>query len=207
MQEKNTRSSHELINKYLAYANAIAHKLQRQYNLPASLIDDMKSAASEGLVQAAQRYDCNSQYKFSGYAYPRIRGAVIDYLRRESEISGLFYQSLKAYQGLSELSENTAHELYQYECDLKNRLAVILDFGFKGALIYRLSTEDENALLRELIEALPEKEKIIIQYYYFQGFQLTEIAHLMGGISKSWISRLHAQAINRLKELYLEETN
>jgi len=59
--------------------------------------------------------------------------------------------------------------------------------------------------LRRLVEQLPSLEREIIEQYYFQGMQFIEIAKASDGLSKSWISRLHARAIKRLKKLYLLE--
>ena len=58
--------------------------------------------------------------------------------------------------------------------------------------------------MRAAIEKLPEKERKLLQGYYFQGKTLEEAGAEIGQ-SKSWASRLHARAIERLKELLNEE--
>jgi RNA polymerase sigma factor for flagellar operon FliA len=68
----------------------------------------------------------------------------------------------------------------------------------------RLELEQMRKRVRAAIEHLPEKERKLLQGYYFQGKTLEEAGAEIGQ-SKSWASRLHARAIDRLKELLNEE--
>lgn len=73
-------NSNQLVEKYLSLANKIAY--QKKKSLPKFIdIDDIKSAAYMGLVEAANRYNSNWNIAFTTFAYPRIFGAIIDYLR------------------------------------------------------------------------------------------------------------------------------
>ena len=68
----------------------------------------------------------------------------------------------------------------------------------------RIELEQQRVRVRAAIEKLPEKERRLLQGYYFQGKTLEEAGAEIGQ-SKSWASRLHARAIERLKELLNEE--
>jgi RNA polymerase sigma factor (sigma-70 family) len=56
-----------------------------------------------------------------------------------------------------------------------------------------------------LIATLPEKERLIVEDYYLKEKSFVEIANENGGMSKSWVSRLHSRALELLKERLLEE--
>lgn len=71
---------HNLVEQYLPLANKIAY--QRKKLLPRYIdIEELQSAAYMGLVEAANRYRPEFSVNFMTYAYPRIKGAVQDYLR------------------------------------------------------------------------------------------------------------------------------
>ncbi len=100
-------------------------------------------------------------------------------------------------------------------------LAEVLDFAAKGVLAFRLSVDDaeeelynelgspttpEESLnyfqnsekLRAAVATLPEKERLVIEEFYFNDRSFTEIADGPHGLSKSWISRLHSKGLERL---------
>src|SRR5262249_49372185 len=68
----------------------------------------------------------------------------------------------------------------------------------------RLELEQMKSRVRAAIEKLPEKERKLLQGYYFQSKTLEEAGAEIGQ-SKSWASRLHARAVDRLKEILEEE--
>jgi RNA polymerase sigma factor (sigma-70 family) len=53
-------------------------------------------------------------------------------------------------------------------------------------------------IVRETVRELPEKEREIIESLYFRHLSTTELAKKMG-VNKSWVSRLHSKAVNRLR--------
>ena len=75
-----TMSTTQLVEQYVPLANKLA--FQRKKTLPRSIdIEEIRSAAYLGLVEAANRFNPNLGICFSTFAYPRINGAIIDYLR------------------------------------------------------------------------------------------------------------------------------
>jgi RNA polymerase sigma factor (sigma-70 family) len=104
-----------------------------------------------------------------------------------------------------------------------DKVGSVLDFAAKSVLAFRLTlSECENSLstsgtygespevllqekqsqkkFRDLIATLPEKERLVIEEYYFNDKSLSEIAEENEGLSKSWVSRLHARGIDHLLE-------
>jgi RNA polymerase sigma factor for flagellar operon FliA len=69
----------------------------------------------------------------------------------------------------------------------------------------RIDTSRLSAKLREALAALPEKERVLVTKHYWEGKNLLEAGAELG-ISKSWASRLHAQAVERLRAFVDAET-
>ena len=77
----NSRSEPELIEQYLPLVRKVVMALAR--HLPPQVdIDDLHSVGTIGLIAAVRRYDTNQEKTFEAYAVMRIRGAVLDELRR-----------------------------------------------------------------------------------------------------------------------------
>lgn len=117
----------------------------------------------------------------------------------ESEVAKSLKMTLADYQDL--LSDSGGHQLVYYEDFHENdgndsfldRYAVddadplrhLLDSDFRQAVI-------------EAIDALPEREKILMGLYYEEELNLKEIGAVMG-VSESRVSQLHTQAVARLR--------
>ena len=214
-----------LITRYQPYVHGLVGKMIQAMSLPPECQGEFVSAGYMGLVEAAERFDPTSNADFKTYAYLRIRGAVIDYIRENSELSGKAYRCAKALAAVQHLRESESREAPKGGEPPK--LAEVLDFAARGALMYRLSFGDsdsdlvdvqsndasvEQALeqrqerekIRTLVATLPEKERSIVEDYYLKEKSFVEIAHESEGMSKSWISRLHSRALQLLKERILE---
>ena len=125
----------------------------------------------------------------------------------ESEVAKQLKLSLTDYQEL--LNEGGGPQLVYYEdfhdgdgnehfldryCtdQSDDPLQALMNSGFRSALI-------------EAIEALPEREKILMGLYYEQEMNLKEIGAVMG-VSESRVCQLHSQAIARLRSTLREKT-
>jgi RNA polymerase sigma factor for flagellar operon FliA len=63
--------------------------------------------------------------------------------------------------------------------------------------------KEARRVLQEALEKLPEQEKLLLQYYYYEDVTLEEAGTRLG-LSKSWASRLHSRAIQKLHKLVSE---
>lgn len=217
----------QLIIKYQKYVHSIAKKLISSHGLPAENLDEMISAGYLGLVEAAGRYDSKSLSDFKSYAFLRIRGAIIDSIRASSELRGRAYKISRAWQAIQDLEETFCSESENQDRPEK-LLANILEFAASGALAFKFSLHDyeeevsealsrhvcheekfvlrqENCRLKNLVDKLPEKERFIIEAYYYEEKSFSEIALQLGGHSKGWVSRLHIKALSRLKCLLIDQ--
>jgi RNA polymerase sigma factor for flagellar operon FliA len=224
---KDSSTQQDLVVMYYDFVETVVTRLMRSMALPFALKDDFMSAGALGLVEAAGRFNPERGTDFKIFAFLRIRGAVIDYLRSSCELSGGAYRMLR--------SLSAAHELREQELECKQtkplarapsktrRAGQVIDFLAKSALAFSLCGVDaaatqsvvetpEHSLekkqaseeLRHLVATLPEKERLIIEQHYFHDRSLVDIAENSAGLSKSWVSRLHDRALGLLREKIAE---
>ena len=220
-----------LVDEYRTYAEKLVRLLMKRMGLPEEHHEELRSAAYLGLIDAADRFDRNNDSSFRTYAFYRIRGAVIDNIRNTTGISGRRYRMIKALQSAESLKEASFHGYGGVTPKPKHdddELATLLDFASKALLVKKLSlsgtadsaldpadqgpspedafsNQEESDLLRKYVSELPETERLVIEAYYFRDLSFVEAAEEVVGASKSWISRVHTRAIQRLHERLIEE--
>lgn len=212
---------HALIEQHTAFVHKVVRSTMRILRLPQINYDDYASAGFFGLVEAAERYDTTTGVSFRGYAYLRVRGAIIDSIRKDKELSGENYRRAQAIQALEEDEQDLIKSL---EASEVSAVADVFSFAAKAFTSLRLqevSTEEggderfidpeiislhqeKNSVLRSLVQELPEKERYIIEAHYFREKTFAEISHERPELSRSWISRLHSRALERLQILMIE---
>jgi RNA polymerase sigma factor FliA len=220
----------ELIVEYQEYVINVGKYLSATMELPPAILDDLIASGYLGLVEAAERYDCAQGRDFKSFAFYRIRGAMIDSLRRTSDFSGRAYRVARALDSYESLKEEFRHSTDQAKRKEKGRrLSEILNIAAEGALAYRLSfaecelektcelVDEEHAEkkiidledtrhITKLVEFLPEKERIIVEEYYYNGLSFAEITQKYPELSnKSWVSKLHKRAMEKLRHMTLKD--
>jgi RNA polymerase sigma factor for flagellar operon FliA len=213
---------HALVNDYQKYVELVVSHLIRSMVLPTTLKEDFMSAGFLGLVEAAERFDPTRGFEFKGFAFLRIRGAVIDHIRNSCEVSRQTYRTLKSLEGAQELRELELERLDAGEQRREAKRAAALSYLAKSATAFKvarvigdksrdveesgddpekiLDVKRESKKIRRLVATLPEKERTIVEQYYFHDRNFTEIATAHAGLSKSWVSRLHDRALDLLRE-------
>jgi RNA polymerase sigma factor for flagellar operon FliA len=222
-----------LIEQYQKFVDFVAARLIKRMGLPHTLYDELRAAGYLGLVEAAERFDGRRGRDFRPFAFLRVRGAIIDSIRRISDLSGKAYRYARALQAAEELREEIYFEQGARPAgtplrDKEARLAKILDYAATCAFAFRLSVCDAEpeisehgddgretpeeaidrramaGILRRLVCDLPEKERRIIEGYYFEDKSFAELICGDERLSKSWISRLHARALVHLRDRLIE---
>lgn len=210
----------ELIEHYMPVAKIIAAKLFGVRSDPAASFDDYLQYARVGLVEAVDRYDTTRSVPFEAYSAPRIRGAILNGLEHESELSAQrsYWRSRMRERTDSLLGEKqarperaTLEELIQVTVGLA--LGLVLD----GSVAEEPADEQPQSnpyavteleqlsrRVRGLLVKLPEREQQVIRGHYFELRELQSIAADYG-ITKGRVSQLHAQALARLRELLGEK--
>jgi len=186
-------------------------------------IQDLRGYGFQGLLEAKERFDPDRGVRFSTFAYYRVRGAVLDGVRKQGWLKRRAYAKLKAIEAADSVSEASGEANAQRPLEsVASRAAAIDDVLNKVSAAYMLAAvgqdrqEDERTPERMLAEAeeqssvkrglhkLPEKERSLLEAVYFDGATIEQAGERLG-LSKSWASRLHGKALERIRKSMLAE--
>jgi RNA polymerase sigma factor FliA len=206
-------SKPQLLEKYGAYVKSLAGQVRKQFRAQYEL-DELIAWGQIGLLEAAERFDAKVGANFLTFAHYRIKGSIYDGLRKMGVLKG----GANASERVNSLMGNMAdrdmgqgsleHDVNEIS-DAVTGLAVVLAATADGndGLFDENMRADERIEIEQLktrvhaaISQLPEKERKLLEGYYFQNKTLEEAGAEIGQ-SKSWSSRLHARAIETLKQL------
>lgn len=193
----------------------VAHFVRR---LPRSVRrEDLAAAGTLGLFYALRSSDHTCEEMFASYARIRIKGAILDELRR-NDWSPRRRRSAQdaaigaAPEGGDEATANAATlpvTVVGFD-DLPAQTLGSFDATSGGASYGAHSPEGELeqkgrfATLHRYVDALPTREREIVRMRYFEGVPSKAIASTMG-LSEARISQLHARAMARLRAMMAEE--
>lgn len=186
-------------------------------------VENLESAGVLGLVEAAAKFDPTRNAQFKTFAYLRIRGAIVDELRRNSplpqQVLGRIAAVRRACRDLPHpitveaIAEATGFTLDEVADTLAaekfTRTTSWEQSADPGGLepVRTVPPPDEEAerweavqQLSEAIESLPPKERTAVTLYYREDLRLKEISEIMH-LSPSRISRLLSKALFELGEL------
>ncbi len=216
----------DLVEGALDLVEAIARHLHRTVGSPASL-DDLIGVGRIGLLDAARRYDAARGVPFRAFAAHRVRGAVLDGMRRMGHVPRRAYARIRAVEAAARVSEAAledlgvapppgagpavaAQRLGDHLAAMATAMAVGLLSSPAGGDDGGVTAADDApdpeqaaarrellALVGAALEELPAEEAALVRRHYLEGEQFDEVARDLG-ISKSWASRLHARAMDRL---------
>lgn len=225
--QKPEQSMNNIIDTYGYLVKKIAYHLLAR--LPSSVeIDDLIQAGMIGLIEAFKRFEMSKGASFETYAGIRIRGAIIDEVRkgdwaprsvrRNGRAISAAIKSLEDRLGreasdvevakemdvsLEEYHEmlqaNMTSQIFSYEEVLETEGAAVESVDEEGSSPYSL-VEDAGfqQQLAQEIDQLPEREKIVLSLYYNEELNLKEIGAVLN-VSESRVSQIHSQAAMRLK--------
>jgi RNA polymerase sigma factor for flagellar operon FliA len=210
----------QLIVEHLSLVRHLVGKLAAE--LPTGVdLENLESAGVLGLVEAAHRFDPERGTQFKTYAYTRIRGAVLDELRRNSPLpQHMLQQMARVRQAYEELVPPVTTQALAVatglseaeiaDCLAAFRMTRLISWDECGEPIgTRLDDpqrpdllaekEEQKQLLTEALNALDERERLIVTLYYLEDLRLKEIGEVLR-LSESRISRLLNSALFHLGE-------
>lgn len=211
----------ELVRGHLDMVPRIARKIQR--DMPSWVrLDDLVGAGQEGLLDAARRFDPARGSSFNNYAYYRVRGTMIDWVRDAASHDPVARARATAHAAVDDMLETLAgeHDLAAMSADVA--AAMLTATLQEAATAYALAEladetraqprEDPEAatarretgsVLARAVDALPERERGILRGVYFDGRTIEQSGAALG-LTKGWASRLHARALALLREALAE---
>ena len=202
------------------------HLLNR---LPSTvMLDDLVQAGMIGLIEASQKFDGTKGASFETYASIRIRGAMIDEVRRYDwaprsvhrnsrrvseaikTVESRIGRDAKDHEIASEMGVSVA-EYNAYVQDTAGTKLFSFD-EITGSEDNSFELPDEGSpepdtavegnafqeALATAIAGLPERERMVLALYYTEGLNLKEIGSVLD-VSESRVSQIHSQAALRLR--------
>ncbi len=217
----------DLVTTHAPLVKRIAYHLMSR--LPASVqVDDLIQAGMIGLLEASRNYDSTQGASFVTYAGIRIRGSMLDEIRKGDwaprslhrkvrEISRAVHE-IEAEFGRdardAEVAERLEITLDEYHQTLQNANSHKIfsfedlptrDEGMSEGLTDKIAGPLEQVEydgfregLAKAIAGLPERERLVMSLYYDDELNLRETGEVLG-VSESRVCQIHAQALIRLK--------
>ena len=225
------KSGHkELREKFLlANARLVLSAVQRFRDAKQSP-DELFQVGMIGLMKSLDNFDCSLDVRFSTYAIPMILGEIRRFIRESTafkvgrNVRDVAYRAVKARESLEARGIHEAN-LNEIAAELDIPVAEVvgaLDAISEPQSLYQEAFCDgedstvlvdlikdpraetdyaERIMLRDGVEALPEREKQVVVMRYYKGATQTEIARTLK-MSQAQVSRLEKSAVNRLKECF-----
>lgn len=221
---KEQRLKQELISHYVHLVKLVAGRLNIYLNHYVEL-DDLLSYGIIGLIDAIDKFDRSKNVKFETYASLRIRGAILDEIRKldwvprslrkkQKDLNKACFE-LENKLGRTPTDEEIACALKITKDEYYNliqdtniaNLVFIEDYELQITSIpddkndtpdHYIEKQEIINRLKEALETLPERERRVITFYYFEELTLKEISSILQ-VSESRISQLHTKAVQRLK--------
>ncbi len=221
------QSKSEMVEQHAALVKRIAYHLIAR--LPASVdVEDLIQAGMIGLLDASHQFNASQGASFETYAGIRIRGAMLDEIRRNDwaprsvhrkarEISEKMHE-VEQRKGRnatdSEVANALGLDLNEYHQHLQDstghQLFSLDDFTdndetqahpISDALPppdKEVQDDDFQAALVQAIDSLPDRERLLMSLYYNDELNLKEIGEVLG-VSESRVSQIHSQTVLRLR--------
>lgn len=212
--------------KFLPLVDKQARRLLRR--LPAHVeLGDLVSAGVLGLMEAIQRYNPDRSVAFPSYASFRIRGAMLDELRRrdlmardarrESKLFESALQDLRLRLGRSpetfELADALGMEVGALELKLQKMPHVsITSIDEQGAPepvetragAFEVAAKSQmRGRLTLALQKIPERSQKVLELYYHENLTLRQIGEVLE-ISESRVSQIMSKATLELRGLLSE---
>jgi len=220
---------HAPLVKRIAY-----HLLNR---LPDSVqVDDLIQAGMLGLLESIKNYDASQGASFDTYAGIRIRGAMLDEVRRSDWTPRSVHKKSRMVSDAIREIENKTGRVAR-DVDVAEHLGIAMDeynhilqdssscrifsveelaedgdhylddvLDHEQGPVDSISREDFQQALAKAIMSLPERERLVISLYYDEELNLREIGEVLN-VSESRVSQISTQAILRLRSRLSEWAN
>ncbi len=214
----------EIVLKNMGLVRACAMSLRNMY-IKYGDVDDVINEGVLALMDVIETFDPTKGAKFETYATLKIRGAIVDYIRKQDWVPRQIRKFAKALDNANSLLYNlnnrppTTEELAEYLGMPESKLlkymaeaACTVTLSFEDLLYednfdeaspaaptdQRLLKEEMSEILAKAIDGLKEQERQVITLYYYKNMKYSDIAKVLG-VSESRVCQINAKAVLSLK--------
>lgn len=207
------RTRMRLFKRYHGLARAIARQEWRLLGNSALEASDAEQLAYEALLKAIDRFDPARGASFRAYVRIRLQGAIRNALPKSSEANAVHAARKRMERDRMRAAKAAVQSTDPLGAlrELATQIAIgfmLEDLGAAG--LEDIAASDPSAYdhaawaqlmvqLDQRLEALPEKERMVLDGHYRKGLQFQEVAALLG-VTKGRVSQLHGQALQRLRK-------
>lgn len=224
----------ERMDEFMNLIRTIVASIFGGQNLPPGIeFNDLMGYGYEGLAKAWRCYKNDKGTMFKTYATYRIRGEILDYIRKEWKIRNPNYQRkvdrdkieekmLEMARGVLEESgaktdgdrdvalqvsiSNTAMVYLLSLENVENINEMLQKDDISNEIINRFERSNERVFLHDSLSELDEQERKVIKMYYYENLNQIDIAKALN-MSKSKISRYHMRILEKLKHKVSSKLN
>ena len=211
------------VAEYLPFVKKVAHRLARR--LPSHVgLDDLIGAGVVGLMEAMKRYDPARMSGFEKFAEFRVKGAILDELRRRELMArDARLESKNLEQTIAELAQSYGREPEQEEIaeylgvsvehyrSRLEKLTPVRVVSFSDVFPINAADSEESPFeefakkemvgqLSTAIEKLSERQQQVLQLYYIEDLTLNEIGQVLG-VTESRVCQILSESTIRLRSI------
>ena len=219
-QTKNPKIREKLILEYSGLVKIVAGRLGMYLGYTVEY-DDLVGYGIFGLIDAIDKFELTKGVKFETYASLRIRGSILDQIRKMDWIPRTLRQKQKKLEQAMHDLEAEYGRAATSEEELKGlvnqtQIASLVSLDEYLEQGSDISPEGNNKscfespeqvvdrqelkrTLAEAIESLNENEQKVIAFYYYEELTLKEISKVLG-VSESRVSQLHTKALKKMRD-------
>lgn len=188
--------------------------------------DDLYQLGCLGFLKAVEGFDLEFGTQFSTYAVPKIAGEIRRFLRDDGAIKvsrslkeqAASIKSMRSHltaalgreptvQELSRQTGLTPEEIALAETATAGTESIHRELGEEGFSLENILTDTESEerlmeriALRQAIDKLPERERLVIQLRYFHSLTQERASKVLN-VSQVQVSRIEKKALAHLKDL------
>lgn len=212
----------QLVERYLPLCRAIAASLFSRRIADDAEFADYMQYATLGLMEAVDAFDWRRGVRFNTFATYRIQGAIrnsiASFSERREQVALVYRLKKERIDSLKQAEQAppararrnaTVRDMadvaviwaLSYLLEGSGMLAPRGDAHYTEQFYDGLELRQLKDRLVGLVDALPDQERRVIKYHYFQNLEFTEIARMFG-VTKGRISQIHKSALILLREAH-----
>ena len=218
----------DLILQHYPMVRRIAYRMARRLPRYVD-VEDLVNIGMLGLIDAVDRFEPGRAASFSAYARIRVQGAIVDEMRKNDWVPRSVRDRAERIERsrralLETLGREPSHEELAENMGITpERLDELLRTADVRVLISMEDGNDEDSTvgdtiadddadvgeeltrhlfdekIREVLHTLPERERLIVEMYYYRDLTFKEIARILG-VTESRVSQLHSRMKRRVRE-------